>query len=351
MDLLFSPLSIKRIAYLALVVLTVYAVILILHPPQACWLIWPAFLLSLVLVGDSFRRRLTAILITGAAIALASFAAADLSSDPFFLSFYLLFATIICVAAGQIFPAIFTEACLVNLFVILAGSINTLPSKPGYLELICIGIAIAGLLQIVFYPYFIRNELKPYLLISLRSLSALNKEIFTCFLDAEYSSNLYLYERRLHFRKKDFLYAICRLREITQLAEKRLSPAEKESHEWWLVQLDALFTNIMDYAELRRRVTDYNTFSVCSDELRNIESEIEECFEAVIQHVKNKKYIAYSDQLNTKINHLEDNYHHVLEVASPEPFAFLLFIQSLNAFSEKLKALYAHDLPVSSHLS
>jgi hypothetical protein len=351
MDLLFSSLSIKRALYVILVALTVYLVKWSFPHLQADWLIWSAFLLSLILTGDSFKRRLSAIIITGLLAGFASFIAASLGSSPFFLALYLFIVTMICVVVGQRYPAIFLQTCIINLFVMLTSSMDTLASNLDHFELICIGVLITVLLQFVFYPYFIRNELKPWLVISLRNIKKLNQEIFSCLLDAEYTDNLYLYERRVHVRKTDFFHAMNRLREVTHLAETKLSAQEKESHEWWLVELNALFENIMDYSQLRRRVTDYSTFSVCSQELKSIVNELDKCFDAIIKYVKTGKYVPYTNQLNININALEDNYQHVLQVAAPEPVAFLLFIDSLNAFSEKLKILYSHDLPASSQLS
>ena len=213
------------------------------------------------------------------------------------------------------------------------------------------GVAIAALLQIVFYPYFIRNELKPLLVISIRELKKLNREIFSCLLEPEYAENIYLYERRLHLKKIQFLHAMSRLRDITTLAETRLSDAEKATHEWWLTKLDLLFENMIDYSQLRRRVTDYSTFSVCTQEMKNIAEEISRCLDAVIAHVKGRKYFPNANQLNAYLDQLETHYHHVLQVASPEPLVFLIFIDSLHAFSKKMEELYSNVIPTSSRLS
>lgn len=291
------------------------------------------------------------IVITGLAAGFASFLVGSLVASPLLLTLILFFNTLICVAIGELYPIYFMQTCIVIVFAILSGhfSISAYENLDRFI-FICMGVAIAAVLQMVFYPYFIRNELRPYIIISLRNLRKLNKEIFSCFLEAEYADNIYLYERRLHISKNAFLHSISRLREITKLAETKLSDIEKESHELWLIQLDLLFENMLDYSQLRWRVTDYTTFSVCREELMRIAKESDKCLDAIVAHVKQKKYFTSIDQLNQSINQFETNYYQVLQVAAPEPLVFLLFIDSLNAFSKKVAALYASVIPISSHL-
>jgi hypothetical protein len=351
MDLLFSTLSIKRLAYLILVALAVYWIKSSSSNPEVCWLVWTAFLLSWVTAGDSFKRRLNMIVITGLITGFVSFLVGSLVASPLLLTLILFFITFICVSIGELHPKYFMQTCIVIVFAILSGhfSIPVSENSDRFI-FICLGVAIAAVLQMVFYPYFIRNELQPYIIISLRRLRKLNKEIFSCFLDAEYADNIYLYERRLHISKNAFLHSLSRLREITKLAETKLSDIEKESHDRWLNQLDSLFENILDYSQLRWRITDYTTFSVCREELISLAKESDKCLAAVVAHVKQKKYFTSIDKLNQSINQFETNYHQVLQVASAEPLVFLLFIDSLNAFSKKVTALYESAIPTSSHL-
>lgn len=352
MDLLFAPSSIKRLGYLILVALIAFLVKSGIHNPQAYWIVFSAFFLSLITTGDSFKRRVGIILITGFAAAFAAFLAADLMAIPLLLAAYYFIVTVLCVYYGQQKPAWYMQACMINIFVILAGSGAVMLSiNLDRFMFICIGVLIAAGLQIIFYPYFIRNEIQPYLVISLRNLKKLNKQIFACLLEAEYAENIYLYEKRLHVAKTKALFALSRLRQITRLAETKLSVQEKAAHEWWLTHLDLLFDNMMDYSQLRRRVTDYTTFSVCKNELTTICEEIDTCLNAIISHVRGKKYFASVDLLKQQIRQLEDNYYHVLHVASREPFVFLLFIESLGAFAKKIQTLYSYKLPTSKNLS
>lgn len=352
MGLLSSPLLIKRISYLILVAFTANVVVLYVNSSQAYWLLWTALLLSLITTGDSFKRRLIMIVITGFASAFMSFAAGCLVSLPILLALFLFIITAVCIVISQRYPEYFLQALIVNLFVIISGGVEMpLVAYAEIFILMSIGIAIAALLQIIFYPYFIRNELQSYAVISLRHLKKLNKEIFACFLEPEYSDNIYLYERRLHVQKSQFLHALSRLREVIQLVETKLNEKEIAAHELLLSNLELLYENMLDYSQLRRRVTDYATFSLCSQELTKISNEIDKLIEAVIAHVLSKKYYANIQNLNQSINQLDNNYNNVLRIAAREPLVFLLFIDSLNAFGKKLEDLYSHPFPSTTNLS
>lgn len=350
MDLLFSSLSLKRLTYLILVAITTYGLMFFTGYQEAYWLIWSAFILSLITSGDSFKRRIQTIVITGLTAGFIAFFAASLES-PLLLALLLFLITSICIGIGNRHPELFFQALIINLFAILSACLNPQTYNLDRFEFICMGVMIAACLQIVFYPYFIRNELKPSLVISLRDLKKLSSEIFSCFLEPAYASNIYLFERRLHLKKTHFLNAMTRLRDITHLAETRLSDAEKATHEWWLGKLDAIFENMMDYSLLRTRVSDFATFVVCEKELSNISAEISRCFDAVIAHVKGKKFYPNTKQFNEYIEQMENHFHHVLQVAAPEPLVFLLFIDSLKAFSQKMEEMYTNDIPSSSRLS
>jgi len=319
MDLLFSILSIKRLCYLILVALAVFWVKSATHHVEVSWFIWSAFLLSLITTGDSFKDRLSNIIITGLLAAFISFFIGSLTGTPLLQTLILFLLTLISVSIAEAYPVYFLQMSIVIIIAILSGHASPF-------IFICVGTAIAASLQIVFYPYYMRNEWQSYLMLSLKNLRKLNKEIFSCFIEPEYANNIYLYERRLHVSKNAFLHSLSTLRDISQ----------NDNHAAWLAQLDALFQNMLDYSQLRRRVTDYTTFAVCREELMSIAKETDKCFGAVIAHALKKKYFPSVDQLVLSINRFETHYDQVLQVASREPLVFLLFINSLHAFGEKI---------------
>lgn len=350
MDLHFS--SLKRLSYLILVALVVYLIQPHICSSQSYWLIWSALFLSLITNGDSFKRRITMIVITGLTAAFASFIAGCLAPIVILAGIYLFIITLISAVVSQRYPRYFLQALIINLFVILASSaLVSLSENTERFVLISMGVGVAALLQIIFYPYFVRNELQAYVLITLRHLKKLNTDIFSCLLEPEYPDNIYLYERRLHTSKNHFIQALSRLREVTQLAETKLNNVEKAEHELLLLNLDLLFENMLDYSQLRRRVTDYTTLSICSQELTNISREIDKSIYGLICHFSDKKIYPDTSKLTQYVNQLENNYHNVLQIASREPLVFLLFIDSLNAFIKKLNELYARPALHSGNLS
>lgn len=351
MDLNFSSLPLKRLSYLILVALAAYFLQSKLHSPQTYWLIWTAFLLSLITTGDSFKRRITTIIITGLAAAFVSFVADSLTSLFPLLAIYLFIVTVICVLVSQLYPEYLLQSFIVNVFAILSSGSISLSLNTDKFMLIIMGISLIVLLQIIFYPYFIRNELKSYILISLKNLKKLNTEIFTCFLEPEYSDNIYLYENRLHARKSQLMASLSHLRQITRLAETKWTSEEIHAYELLLTNLDLLFENMLDYSQLRRRVTDYTTFSICHQELTTISKEIGLSIDGVMAHLSHKKYYPNMKKLSQSINQLENNFHNVLQVATREPLVFLIFIDSLNAFCSKLEEIISNPVPLSSNLS
>src|SRR5438045_90187 len=101
MDLLFSSLSLKRFSYLAFVAFVVYLIQADSNHSEIYWLISSAFLLSLITTGDSFKRRLTAIVITGLSAGFITVFVGSLTSSPMLVTLILFLITIFCVAISE----------------------------------------------------------------------------------------------------------------------------------------------------------------------------------------------------------------------------------------------------------
>jgi len=197
--------------------------------------------------------------------------------------------------------------------------LSMLYSVGAIIILILVWVVIDGLLRWVLNnPNFLVKR-------SLHALNEVAKQIFVCLMDRNYSDNLYLFERRLHVRKTQYLQHITALR-----ATKAHERAER---------IDELFLILMDCAQLRRRVTDHTVFGLCDAELLGISTAIQSTFKELI-HLTGKSNTLDAIGLAEKIKLLEDSYEHVLKVAAKEPLAFLLFIESLKIFREKV-SLYA----------
>ena len=129
------------------------------------------------------------------------------------------------------------------------------------------------------------------------SLGRLNQAIFACLLDPLYPDNLYLFEHRIHKYKREFMRASLRYSELNHF-----------------------FDAMMNYAQLRWRVTDYSVLSVCENELKNLSQAID-------------VYIMLEDEspLKAALQKFESIYQSVLQVPSPDALAFLLFIDGVRA--------------------
>jgi|GEM_PF-1278087 uncharacterized membrane protein YgaE (UPF0421/DUF939 family) len=352
MGFIIAPLVIKRLLYLILITSSAFIIQDYLGSSQKYWLVWSACILGLITHGDSFKRRITVILVAGLIAAFSAFLSACLAFYPFILAVFLFMLTISCVAVSLRYSEYFFVAFVINLFAIMSGE---LPAPVLIIAnrflIITFGMGIALFFQVLFYPYFVRNELQSFVVITLRNLKKVNEEIFSCFIDAEYPDNIYLYERRLHLQKNRYMQSIRRLREIISLASRKMDESESGYYAFLLGRLDLLYDNMLDYSQLRRRVTDHATFSVCLQELSAVSNEIGRVIEGMMMRVMNRNYHLDTDALVRHIKRLEENYTNVLQVAAREPLVFLLFINSLKCFCNAIDAYLKRVLPEASSYS
>ncbi len=165
-------------------------------------------------------------------------------------------------------------------------------------------------------------------------LISLQRDIFSCFLEDTYADNIYLYERRIHLQKAKCMRALLQLTRLQ-------TPTEKNS-------FSPLFDLMLDYAQLRWRVSDHTIFTICHDELAAINQAIITVLQQKQQQMTPPRSLTLQTQpslqqpmidteaLAVAIDRFEENYQQVLQVTAREPLAFLLFIYSLKAFSKQI---------------
>lgn len=141
-----------------------------------------------------------------------------------------------------------------------------------------------------------------------KQLESLNNKIFSCFLEPDYPQNEYLYERRLHMQKNKCIKKI------------------RNTHSFY----EKLFIIMLDYAQLRQRVSDHHTFSLCRVELIAIQ-------QAINHLLQSPAKLNYIETFEEKINRFEDIYQNVLRVTAPDPLVFMLFIDSLRQFGQSAR--------------
>lgn len=326
MDLQLSSALIKRSIYLIIVTSAVFVTQHYCHFSQPFWLIVPAFTLALITSGNTFLSRFTLILLTGLSALILALLAAWLGFSVLLLSLFLCLVTVICTYLGQCYPAYFFPAFLVNLFAILANAMDT-PHAQGIGLPMLVGLMIALLPQLLFWPYYQRDELQFNIVKALHYLRMLNRELFACFLQPDYADNIYLYERRIHEQKNKFLQTILKLRSLVAIKEKMTPPTI-------LAKLDLIYDTVLDYGQLRRRVTDFTLFAVCSRELLALS-------QAIDQALTLKPSVQANAKLLAAINQFQAINQNVLQVTAREPLALILFIASLTALRDEIQELHA----------
>lgn len=321
---LTSAASIKRLIYLFLVTVTAFIIQIHLDNSQSHWLVWSALLLSLITTGNTFWQRISIIALAGIVLCLIVFISGMVSALIIVFSLYLFVLTCALVYAGQAHSKYFYIFFIINLFAILSISYLSISQENiARSEYVLFGAAIVMCFQFIFLPYFKRDECSAYTKITLQNLRLLSNEIFSCFISPEYIDNVYLFERRVHHAKSKYFASISRLREVGVSENKFLSYLE-----WW-------HDNLIDCAQLRRRVIDHATLSVCRDEMTLVAQNIENIFSAL----QRRQQKIDTQDLNISINRLDDNYQHVVKIASREPLVFLLLIESLRSLSESFDQL------------
>jgi hypothetical protein len=350
--LMMTSFSIKRLIYLFLVTGVAFAIQFYSTNPQSYWVVWSALTLAMIMSGNTFSQRLLIIVLTGIAIACLSFIAAAIAKLVPLLALFYFFVTLVCVYMAQQKPKYFFPLFLINLFTMVAGlSPVTLTGNIDRIIYIFAGTMTVLFFQMIFWPHFIRNEIRTLIKMILRNLIQLNKEIFSCFLQPEYPENIYLFERRLHHQKKRYLQLMGQLRLAEEIIRAKEQTESRMIIHSIITRLEFLYDIMLDYAQLRRRVNDHTIFAVCADELSAIANEIDKIFLELIALFAHKNPLMDATGLEAKIKWLDESYHHILQVASREPLVFLLFITSLRFFHENLTTFYNEALKARAVLN
>lgn len=171
----------------------------------------------------------------------------------------------------------------------------------------------------------------------LRYLQRVSHAMFSCFLSPEYPDNLYFFERNFHLQKVKYMQSIVQLRELNRSAN------HKPALSTFINKLDHCYDILLDCAQLRYRVKDHATFTLCALELTAINQEITATMAASMAKIANKKQSFDFTALTEKIMSFETSYHTVLQISAREPLVFLLFMTSLKALADELQALYHCD--------
>lgn len=322
--------SIRQLTYLLLVTSSIFVIISIYPSEQSYWVAWSGLTFALISLGNNFIQRLEAICVTALVCLFTVWMAEYANVSLITLAVFLFAVSAYLAFLAERYPAYAYPILIINLFAILASYHPSFVG--GYWEKsgsVCLGVAIVLVCQLIFSYRFQQREWHLNLLSALNQLRKLNQEIFSCLLQPEYADNLYIFERRIHAQKERFMQSIVLL-STTKKTQLQTIITKK---------LNLLYDITLSYAQLRRRVSDYAVLGICMDEMKAIEKEVDQLFVVAQKGVSKNKYNFDVQPLLMAIQHLEDNYHQMLQVTSKEPLVFLLFIASLRSFAEEMTNL------------
>lgn len=321
-------LSIKRFAYWVFVAafsLVIYAYFKI---PQSNWLVYSAMLLSLISIDMPLSRRTLMLLLVPVASVSAALTGFLLPGGVVVLMGCLALLTGLCLLMEIQHEEYAYPFFVVNFLTILMiyGKGIGLVYATSLMNVFA-GAFVAMICQLILLPGFSRDQRARWRFLSLRYLNDLSMDLFNCFLSVDYPENQYVYERRLHVKKRKFLQA------LAQLKQYHRKPHSRD----FTRQYEQAYEALLDCAQARGRVSDYTLFSLCTNEMQNIMLSIEKCFRQLMFSRKVERDSFAS--LSTQINSLEDNYHAVLNVTAREPLVILLLLNALRNFQQALTQL------------
>lgn len=330
MEFLFAPFTMKRFSFLVASVFFVYILLFIFHQSNAFWLVWSAFLMSQITLGDTLQERINLICLTGLMASLAA-CLVLLSLKFILISALLLFLiTMICSWWAKEYSQYFLPAFIINLFAVLAFTHDFAPSASEVIKFILMGTLLIVFLQLFFVKNYQKHKMQVWLALTISHLRHLNQHIFNCLLSEDYQTDQYLYERRIHIEKANYLVSLSELRCLGLKMHKN-KPYLSRNLRHITLEIDKMYDLIMAYAQIRRRVSDHSTFLLCERELNAINYSINEMFLHFIKMIKYPR-LEYQSFLSSQLDQLEANFNLVLKVAGREPLVFVLFIESLKIF-------------------
>lgn len=343
MDLILNTTAIKRLIYLLLINFVCFYSLTILNDKEAYWLVWIAVLLTLNITGDSFWQRTVTIFITGLLTAVLVITVGR------YANFYItcLVSTIVIFILSlisQYYPRYFVSVFIISLLILISVSfpVNWQQLNLRYNYLI-LGALITVMVHFIFLTNYYTNELNYAFIQCLTQLRDLNKEIFATLLEPHYKTQLYLFERRLHMQKNNYIRWIDRLRVMSCL-NKAKNKTKNFKWDQYHHQLNNLYDVLLDYSQLRYRLSDYSTLELCRSEMTALFVATDTLFYSLTDKALSEEIPNFLQALNEQIKRFEENFLHVLQVSAADPMVFLLFIASIKNLRKHLEDFYSKIL-------
>lgn len=327
----------KTILYLFTVFVLAYIVYFVTATQQSFWVIWSAFIFSLLSLGNTFSRRIGSIALFVIISALAAFLSGLCAHSMIGGALFLLILTGASIFFIEMNPEYSLQAFIIPLFGILGSSIaSSFSMHLAKLLFIITGGAIVIAAQFIFVYKFRINETQYWISIAVDHLKTFSNEIFAAFQPA-YKDNTYLFERRMHMQKIKFMHAMKKIREF----ESDLATSSTLTRDNTL-SLENLYAALLDCSQLRNRISDPTIFSLCTQEMNALLANINELFAKLLLSIRQQTKIEFSTEpFIENIRRFDELYHNVLKVTSREPTVFVLFIESIKKIEQEMQMFYS----------
>lgn len=325
-------LTAKLWIYLVLVTCAAFAAYVFNKDPHAYWVIWSALSLAILPPILSLKKQIWIILLAGLGLAGAVAISGLINYSFGLLCAYLFILLIVTTYSSLVYDQGDLPLFIITLFALIAAFLlegwSASLSSALY---ILMGLLIAFIAKLVYLPYARRDEKRYLLNESIQYLIQLNTDIFACLLEPGYADYKYLYERRLHIKRDQCLTLLTQFNALIQQNEiPDSSPFVQLANK-----LSLFYEMMLDYSQLRFRVTDLATLSLCQPELQGIKEEINNALSAVYTLLAHKQPKIYASNLSEKLALLERNFEQVVKVAASDPLVFVLFIATIKSFYEE----------------
>lgn len=321
--------NVKRtLIYLVLIYISSFLIYFVTNSTQSFWIIWSAFIFSLISLGETFSRRLSIIAIAALAAGFAAFISGLCAHSIWLLALYLFALTGLCIWFVEQYPTYSLLAFIVPVFAIIGGNPGaTFSHHISKLGFILLGGLIVIAAQLLFARKFKLTEIQYWLCYGIDHLKLLANEIFSTF-QVDYQDNLYLFERRIHAEKLKCLQAMEKVQAV-------VSQTNNMAMQQQMDIIKQCYDTLLECAALRIRVTDLTIFSLCTNELNGLLTEIENLFAQLSMSIKQQKFeLLNTQKLAEQINRFEEINQNILQVTAPEPDIFVLFAASLKKLEQ-----------------
>ncbi len=329
MEQYLTHLSLKKIAYLILVLGTALIVYFQLGAVQASWMFFSAFIFSLIAPNTAQLSSLIKFFLQTLLLILILLIVGN-TFVPSYLQILMILAVIMILAR---LPARYSKneliIILVSVFAILASMFPLhFAANLTRCGMMLIGFFIAITWQLIIFYH--QNNLRDAEVMLVTALNHLSACIMSCFLEPEYSENRYSFEYRLYKQKTNCLQSFLQL-------EQQIKVSASQIEQTRFIQFNLIFDVLVSCAQLRFRITDFSVLDVCKIELTEIDLALTRVWRAML--AKPEELKIGITELKWKIERLDDNFQHVLQVSAPEPLVLLLLIVNLRYLCNEMMVM------------